>query len=163
MFGIGNQQSVGASLGQGCAGSGCAPASGAVSGVYNSHAAPHQGAQIGIGTQIGGGWSGIQPGLNPPQQAIALVGGPPVGVAPIGNYMISQSVPTRGSLPRPPPMPQPYQAVVVPTLTPVNNGGRPQVGGNASVVDMGGFWQICENVNMGIFNTVRCRIEPRFR
>jgi hypothetical protein len=86
-----------------------------------------------------------------------------MGIAPIGNYMITQSVPTKNAIAYNPPERQPYQKVSVPTVKPPNNGGRPQVGANASVVDMGFFWQICENVNMGIFNTVRCRQEPKFR
>lgn len=79
---------MGKSLGQGCAGSGCAPASSAVSGVYNSHASPHQGVMMG---SLPVAYNSLQPGLNQPMP----VGAPAVvGQAPIGNYMIAQSVPT---------------------------------------------------------------------
>jgi hypothetical protein len=145
------------------------------------------------------GFNNLQPGLNRPMP----VGAPAVvGKAPIGNYLISQSVPTqnadftysrpqvganstvtdmglmwqiceprgifgqqvcRKEAKRFPPQPQPYQAVVVPTVTPPNNGGRPQVGANATVTDMGFVWQICEEVNMGLFRTTQCRKEPKFR
>lgn len=148
---------MGKSLGQGCAGSGCAPASGAVSGVYNSHASPIQGVQMGA---LPFQFNTLQPGLNQPMP----VGRPAViGVAPIGNYMIAQSVPTRNPFMFNPPMPQPYQKVSVPSITPPVNGGRPQVGANASVVDMGFFWKICEEVDFGLIRQQRCRQEPKFR
>jgi len=157
MFSIGNQHTVGQSLGQGCAGSGCAPASGAVSGVYNSHASPIQGVQMGA---LPSGFNVLQPGLNRPMP----VGAPAVvGQAPIGNFLISQSVPTRNPPAYNPPMPQPYQAVVVPSVMPPHNGGRPQVGANASIIDLGLMWKICEPVDFGLFRTTQCRTEPKFR
>jgi hypothetical protein len=106
------------------------------------------------------GFNNLQPGINRPNPAPPQ---PIMGKAPIGNFLITQSVPTRGTITPNLPMPQPYQAVVVPTVTPPVNGGRPQVGANASVVDMGLFWQICEQVDFGLFRQQRCRQEPKFR
>lgn len=142
-------------IGRGCIGNSCATASGAYSGVYNSHATPRQGMEMG---NLPFGFNVLQPGLNQPMpQARPAV----MGVAPIGNYMIAQSVPSQdNTFAEVASRPAPYQAVAVPT---VMERGRPQVGANASVVDMGLFWQICENKNMGLFQQNVCRTEPKFR
>jgi hypothetical protein len=104
------------------------------------------------------GFNVLQPGLNQPTPQ------PPVaqlGVAPIGNYMIAQSVPTQANtFAQVASQPAPYQAVAVPT---VMERGRPQVGANANVVDMGTFWQICEPQLRGAFMAMACRTEPKFR
>lgn len=196
VFGIGNQFAIANALGQGCRGGGCHPASGAYSGVYNSHTAPYQGVQMG---SLPPGFNVLQPGLNQPVR-----GGTPsvMGKDPIGNYMITQSVPTPNvdfTYARPqvganstvrdlglmweicqpiglfgqqvcrkeakvfPPQPQPYQKVTVPVVTPPYNGGRPQVGANATVTDMGLTWQICEPVDFGLFRQMNCRTQPKFQ
>lgn len=91
VYAIGIQQPVGqgqvGAAGIGCPTGGCRTASAAYSGVYNSHASPYQGQRVGYNPY----GMPIQPGLNRP--------GPPppapiMGTAPIGNYMITQSVPT---------------------------------------------------------------------
>jgi hypothetical protein len=145
------------------------------------------------------GFNVLQPGLNQPMPPMRPA---VVGKAPIGNYLIAQSVPTqnvdfaysrpqvganstvrdlglmweicepRGLFGQPvcrkeaktfPPQPQPYQKVTVPVVTPPNNGGRPQVGANATVTDMGAMWQICEPVDLGFVRQMNCRTQPKFQ
>jgi len=138
MFGLGNQQRVGEMLGQGCPQGGCKTASHAYSGVYSSGASPYQKTSIGA---LPFSYNVLQPGLNQPMPTPPQ---PVMGTAPIGNYMITQSVPTPPSPPPPPP--------------------PPQVGANATVVDMGLTWKICEPVDFGFgFRQLRCRNEPKFR
>ena len=134
-------------LGVGCAGNSCSTASGAYSGVYNSHATPRQGMEMG---NLPFGFNVLQPGLNQPmaQGKISIK-----GVAPIGNYMIAQSVPSQDNqFAEVASRPASNQAVVV-----------PQASENANITDMGLFWLICEPRFNGIFLQNVCRQEPKFR
>lgn len=91
MYSIGTQLPVRGS----CPSQGCATASGAYSGVYNSHASPHQGRMIEQMRRSGSVRPGSTMALLQPH---ALPPAPAVGVQPIGNYMISQSLPTKNTL-----------------------------------------------------------------
>ena len=87
-----------------------------------------------------------------------------MGKDPIGTYMITQSVPTPNvDFTYARPQPQPYQKVTVPIVTPPYNGGRPQVGANATVTDLGLLWEICEPVDFGLFRQMNCRRQPKFQ
>jgi len=91
MFNIGHQKVVPKS----CPTGGCHTASGAVSGVYNSHREPHGGAYGVIGQQ--------HPG------EISLQPDSVLGVNPVSSYMIKQSVPhatSYGEVGTAPAMPQ---------------------------------------------------------
>jgi hypothetical protein len=149
MFGINHQ------IGQGCAGNSCSTGGQAISGVYNSHSSPHQGVQMG---SLPFNFNVLQPGLNQP---LPMVARPPlVGSAPIGNFLIGQTVPSNNTtFPFSPPLPSPSQKVIVPTLV---QRGRPTIGANESITDNGIVWNVCQNVNMGLFNQQVCRQYPKF-
>jgi hypothetical protein len=149
MFGINHQ------IGQGCAGNSCSTASSAVSGVYNSHASPRQGMAMG---SLPFNFNVLQPGLNQP---LPMVAHPPlVGSAPIGNFLIGQTVPSYNTtFPTSYIQPSASQKVVVPTLV---ERGRPTIGANESITDIGIAWNVCKNVNMGLFNQQVCRTYPKF-
>lgn len=190
MFAIGHQ----AVRPGACPSGGCSTASGAYSGVYNSHATPHQNAIIGIRPIP----VELQPGLSMPRPYIQQ---PVLGKNPIGNYLINQSVPRHRdefaqsppqvggnatvtdmgltwqicenvglfgqrvcrtepkNFAQPLPQPKPYQKANIPALV---ERGRPVVGGNATVTDIGIAWQICQPMNMGLFTQQVCRTEPKF-
>jgi hypothetical protein len=158
MFSIGHQPKLGVGQVGGCQTGGCHTASSAVSGVYNSHKEPHGGVGGVIGGNLAYHGTILQPGLGKSQ---AVYKQPVLGHNPIGNYSINQSVAT-GKAEFAPVFSRPAvnQNYVVPTVV---ERGRPTIGGNGSVVDMGAFWQVCEDINMGLFTQKQCRTEPKFR
>ena len=131
--------------GKPCAGNSCATASGAYTGVYNSHASPAQGMGL------------VSQGNMPTGVFTAPGHG---GKTANGNYLITQSVASSATQYAPiATTPAPHQKVVVPSLI---ERGRPQIGGHESITDNGLFWQVCQNINMGLFNQQQCRQYPKF-
>jgi hypothetical protein len=161
--------------GKQCAGNSCATASGAYSGVYNSHASPSQGmglvsqGNMATGVFTSSGHEGVSHASYGQGMGLVSQGNMPTGVITApgyggktanGNYLITQSVASSATQYAPiATTPAPHQKVVVPSLI---ERGRPQIGGHESITDIGVAWQVCQNINMGLFNQQQCRQYPKF-